>query len=234
MTLDEALAELSAVGTAQNRKIYGRHGVEDPMYGVSYAHQRRLAKAAKSAKSGVDLARQLWATGNHDARILATMVADPERLSDRELDDWVGAAENYVLSDALSGMLIKDRRAQMRMETWTEAEVEWLGRIGWNLLARIAMTDSDLPDDYFLPYLETVEREIHRRKNRVRDAMNSALIAIGLRGPALEKRALAAAAAIRKVEVDYGQTGCKTSDAARYIAKAKAHRAKQRAKKRAS
>ena len=66
-------------------------------------------------------------------------------------------------------------------------------------------------------HLATIEGEIHARKNRVRDAMNSALIAIGIRNDALEEQALAAATRIGKVEVDHGETGCKTPDAADYI-----------------
>lgn len=73
-----------------------------------------------------------------------------------------------------------------------------------------------------MPYLETIERDIHQRANRVREAMNSALIAIGMRSPALEEQALAIAAAIGKVHVDHGDTGCKTPDAAAYIHKARA------------
>ena len=74
-----------------------------------------------------------------------------------------------------------------------------------------------LPNDYFTAHLATVEAQIHTRKNRVKDAMNNALIAIGIRNGELEAAALAAAARIGKVEVDHGQTGCKTPDAADYI-----------------
>ena len=83
------------------------------------------------------------------------------------------------------------------------------------------MKHTDLPDSFFLEHLETIEREIHSRKNRVRHSMNGALIAIGLRNPKLEQRALAAAAGIGKVEVDHGETNCKTPDAAAYITKAR-------------
>jgi len=53
----------------------------------------------------------------------------------------------------------------------------------------------------------------------VRNAMNNALIAIGIRNPHLEKKAIAAAQKIGKVEVDHGETGCKTPDAIPYIQK---------------
>src|SRR5256885_16659489 len=72
--------------------------------------------------------------------------------------------------------------------------------------------------------LTKIEREIHRSKNRVRHSMNGALITIGLRDAAFEKKALAAAGRIGKVEVDHGDTACQTPDAAAYIRKTAARR----------
>jgi hypothetical protein len=86
-----------------------------------------------------------------------------------------------------------------------------------------------IPDDEFEPWLETIEAGIHGAKNRVRHAMNSALISIGGRSAALEKKAVAAAKRIGRVEVDHGDTGCKTPDAIPYIQKMRA-RAKARKK----
>ena len=91
------------------------------------------------------------------------------------------------------------------------------------------MKEQDLPDSYFVARLDTIESEIHSRKNRVRDAMNNALIAIGIRNPALEQLALAAASRIGKVAVDHGETGCKTPDATEYIQRTLARR-EQKAK----
>ena len=72
---------------------------------------------------------------------------------------------------------------QTRMEKWSKSKGEWIGRSGWQLLAHLAMNDTGLPDSYFESHLATIEKEVHTRKNRVRDAMNSALIAIGIRNP---------------------------------------------------
>ena len=83
------------------------------------------------------------------------------------------------------------------------------------------MDDDGLPDEYFERFLSTIESDLHGSPNRVRHEMNSALIAIGIRNPALEEKALAAAARIGKVKVDHGETGCKTPEAAGYIKKAK-------------
>ena len=213
----QVMEMLEGMGTEQNRKVYRRHGVREKMFGVSYANQNALRKTIGQDH---DLAFSLWATGNHDAMVLATMIADPARADSSLLEKWARDLDSYVLSDALSGYVRKTPLARKKMERWGRSRGEWIGRTGWLLLAQIAMHDQELPDSYFQSHLETIRREIHTRKNRVRDAMNNALIAIGMRNARLRTLALAAAKRIGKVEVDHGETGCKTPDAAAYIARA--------------
>lgn len=221
MNLQQTLEQLESRGTEQNRKVYRRHGVSDNMFGVSYAQQRQLAKTLKGSHP---LALELWGSGNHDARVLATMIADPAQADDALLASWADDLDSYVLTDAFSGYVGKTALAPAKAEQWRGAAGEWHGRAGWHLVSHLAMQNPDLPDAYFIDCLDTIEREIHTRKNRVRDAMNNALIAIGIRNAALEQPALAAAARIGKVEVDHGQTGCKTPDAAAYIQRTLARR----------
>ena len=218
MTKNEVVARLKTAGTAQNRKVYRRHGVLGDKYGVRYAE---LGKFTKQIKTDHDLAVQLWDTGNHDARILATMIADPAKMKAALLDSWSRDLDSYPLTDAFVVLVSKTDFAPKKMEKWAPAKSEWIAQAGWALLSHLAVKHTDLPDSFFLEHLETIEREIHSRKNRVRHSMNGALIAIGLRNPNLEQRALAAAAGIGKVEVDHGETNCKTPDAAAYIRKAR-------------
>jgi len=217
--------ELKALGTARNRKIYGRHGVGGKMYGVSYAN---LGQLQKKIKIDHDLAVRLWASGNHDARVLATMVADPEQMDSKTLEAWAGDLDNYVLTDAFSGLAARSRHAEAKLRKWSRSRKEWLGSAGWNLLAHLAMQDDALADEFFGGYLETIEGGIHQGRNRARHAMNNALIAIGIRNGRLHRQAVATAKRIGKVEVDHGQTSCKTPEAVPYMEKTLAHQRKRK------
>jgi 3-methyladenine DNA glycosylase AlkD len=221
LTANEVLNELQTMGTKQNRKVYQRHGVGENQYGVSYADLKRMVKQIKVDHA---LAQQLWTSGNHDARILATMIADPKQADAAMLDSWGRDVDCYPLGDALSGYVAKTPLARQKMELWTQSADEWIGQVGWNLLAYVAMTDKTLPDDYFERYLDRIERDLHSSKNRVRYSMNNALIGIADRNPAIAQKAIAAARRIGKVEVDHGETNCKTPDAEAYIEKMKARR----------
>lgn len=217
----QVLGELEELGTAQNRKVYARHGVHEPLFGVGYADLDELRK-----RIGVDqgLAEELWRSGNHDARVLATMVADPDHVAEETLEAWREGLDDYVLTDAFSKLVARTPFAREKTEEWTTSKHEWTGQAGWNLLAQLAMRGS-LPDDYFAPYLERIERDVHRSANRIRHSMVMALCSIGMRSGTLEKEAVAAARRIGEVEVDHGETGCRTPSPEAYIRRARERRA---------
>ena len=73
----DVMAELESLGTEQNRKIYRRHGAGDNQFGVSFANLRKLAKGLRPNNG---LADELWRTGNQDARVLATLIADSQTM----------------------------------------------------------------------------------------------------------------------------------------------------------
>ena len=221
MNLKSALRELKRRGTAQNRKVYRRHGVGENMYGVSFADLRLLAKQIKIDQ---DLAVQLWATGNHDARVLATLIADPARFDAKTLDAWSKVLSDYVITDQFAGLVARTSYWRKKAEKWHTARGEWIGRAGWDLVGQLALHEPALPDSYFEPYLIEIETGIHQQKNRVREAMNNVLIAIGVRNAALQAKALSAARTIGPVEIDHGETNCKTPNAAEYILRTVAHR----------
>jgi 3-methyladenine DNA glycosylase AlkD len=227
MNYAQVMKELEALGTAQNRKVYARHGGGENMFGVSFAN---LGKLKKQLKVDHELAEQLWASGNQDAQVLATMIADPNVLTDKQAEAWLKDLSNYGLSEMFGDLVAKSPLALKKAEKWHKSKDEWVATTGWRMIAQLAMSNSQLTDEYFDPYLELIANGIHQQKNRVRYEMNGALIAIGIRNEKLEKKAITIAKKIGKVEVDHGETGCKTPDAAEYIAKALAFGTRRRAK----
>jgi 3-methyladenine DNA glycosylase AlkD len=131
ITEQDVLRELEALGTEQTRKIYRRHGIGDDLYGVSYANLGALRKRLK-----IDhvLALQLWASGNHDARVLATMIADPKQAGEQLLTAWADDLRNPVLTDALVEFVGKTRDVRSWMERWIDSGSEWISRQGGSCL----------------------------------------------------------------------------------------------------
>lgn len=209
---------MEGLGTEQNKKIYTRHGAPERMYGLSMAH---LNKLKREIGKNHPLALQLWSTGIMDARCLATFIADPVEMGRKELAHWISQSNYYVLVDMVAQLIFKTNHAQVIMEDYIRSEDEWESRVAWKLLAFFAIEHKTLPDAYFIPYVEFIKDRIHQQKNRTREAMNLALIAMGIRNDNLEKICIEAAKTIGKVRVNHGQTSCKTPDAEKYILKSK-------------
>ena len=216
MTLEQAMAALEKLGTAQNRKTYARHGAREPMFGVSWANLGKLAKAIKCDQK---LAEQLWASGNYDARILATMVADPAKLDARTLDRWAKQIDCSPVGGALATLVARSPLAERTFRKWKNDRNDLVAEAGWDMLCGLARDDQALNDEDGAKLIQEIEQTIHSAGNRVRYAMNGALIALGGYRAKLTKPALAAAKRIGKVEVDHGDTSCQTPDAAAYIQK---------------
>jgi len=216
------LERLRALGKPATAKTYRRHGAAEPIWGVSYAD---LGKLEKQIKTDHALALSLWKAGAHEARILATKIADPARVTRAEIDAWRKDLEGYPIVGAFSDFVRRTPHARACVDRWILDRDEWTSSAGWGVLAALATHERSLPDAELAPYIDRIAAGIHGAKNRTRYAMNGALIAIGGRGGALERQALAAAKKIGRVEVDHGDTECQTPDAAAYIQKMRARAA---------
>ncbi len=217
------MAALEGAGTTQNRKVYARHGAAEPMFGVSYA---ALGKIAKPIKTDQALARQLWGSGNHDARVLALRVADPAALDEPLARRWLADVDNYILAEGLGGLCSRTPHARTLSDSWRDDPNEWPASVGWFIVTCTAEDPGVWSVEELRGLLDQMEAEIDGRPNRVRHEMNGAMIVIALREDGLRRDALAAANRIGPVKVDHGQTGCKTPDVAPYVERTLAHRAK--------
>lgn len=217
MKTAEILTTLKKLGKPPTAAIYKRHGAGDNVFGVLTSEIGKLHK-----KLGVDhaLARELWKTGNAEARILALQIADPARLTRAEADAMVKELPSRFLTGYLSTLVARSPIAEPTMRAWMKARGEFVRESGYGAFAsRLKDDPASISDAEAAKVLATIEKEIHGAANFARYAMNNALIAIGVYKPALRKQAVAAARRIGKVEVDHGETNCKTPDAAAYIEK---------------
>ena len=115
------LTELESLGTEQARKTYRRHGVGENVWGVSYSD---LGKYQKKIKTNHEIALDLWASGIHDAQILALMVADPQQADSATVDKWATTLNNYVITDAFAAYVAKTPLARQKAEEWIKSNHE--------------------------------------------------------------------------------------------------------------
>lgn len=228
MDTTAAMTQLERLGKESALKTYRRHGVTGPAFGVLYSDLYALQKQIKVDHA---LARGLWQSGNYDARILATLIADPAAFTSKELDAWQAACDDYGLNSAVATVAARTPFALRVAERWRAVKAELRSAAGWHVVGALSAPGTDASDEWLRPCLAEIRAGIHAAPNRTRYAMNSALISIGGYRAALHDEALAVAKAIGKVEVDHGDTSCKTPDAVEYIEKMMVRHSKKAAKK---
>jgi 3-methyladenine DNA glycosylase AlkD len=229
MTVDQAMQELASRASEPTRRTYLRHGVSEPLFGVRFGDLRPLARSIGRDHA---LARQLWATGNHEARLLACMIARPEDATELELDAWLADIDQYTLVDVFVSELASRVPGRLaRAERWIASHRDRTAQAGWDLLNAVALSDEEVPDATFIAQLERIAERMAGYGNWTRRAASNAITGIGLRNATLEAAARRTAARMGHVEFDPGQTSCVMPDPIAYLEKTKAHRAAQAAKR---
>lgn len=167
-----------------------------------------LREIARAHRRDHALALELWDTGIHDARILATLVEDPRLITRRQMDRWVRAADNWATTDSLAFVFDRTAFAEAKAHAWSRRRSEFVKRAAFSLMAGMAVHRKELPDEIFLRFLPAITREATDERNFVRKAVNWALRQIGKRNPRLRRAAMTEARRIQKID----------SRAARWIA----------------
>jgi 3-methyladenine DNA glycosylase AlkD len=192
MTCEEIVAELRGMESEHNREGMARFGIAtEHALGISVANLRKLARRAGKDHA---LAQQLWSTGLHEARILASIVDVPAEVTAEQMERWVRDFDSWDLCDQCCGNLFwQTPYAARKVFEWSEREREFEKRAGFALMACIAWHDKAAPDDLLLSFLPVIRRESGDKRNFVRKAVNWALRTIGKRNPALNEAAVALA-----------------------------------------
>jgi 3-methyladenine DNA glycosylase AlkD len=197
MTSKEILNELKALSNEQNRKGMTRFGINTKKaFGIPIPHLRNLAK-----HSGRDhrLALQLWKSGYHEARILASMIDEPSFVTAKQMDTWVKDFNSWDLCDQCCGNLFdKTTFAYRKAIEWSENDEEFIKRAGFSMMAALAVHNKQAEDSMFLSFFPLIKRESTDDRNFVRKAVNWALRQIGKRSIELNKKAIKAAIEISK------------------------------------
>lgn len=198
MTCAEAVDRLRALANPENVAGMARYGISTAgTLGVAMPQLRALAREIRRDHA---LARELWATGLHEARILATLVADPKLATARLFDGWIGGVDSWDVCDQLCQNLL--RYAPFAFETaqrWSRARAEFRRRAAFSLMAGLAVK-SKRPDEDFHVFFPLIVAAASDERNMVKKSVNWALRQIGKRSPELKRRAIATALEIQKQE----------------------------------
>ena len=183
---------LEASGSKRVRDGMARYAIpSDNAYGISVG---ALRQKAKSLGRNHELALALWDTGRYEARMLATFIDDPERVSSSQMDRWCRDFDNWAIVDtACFALFDRTPHAWNKVAQWAKHRDEFVKRAAFALLWSLTAHDRVSDDRPFLQALKLIERGASDDRHFVSKAVNMALRAVGKRSTALNAAAVATA-----------------------------------------
>jgi len=193
LTQLQALADPKAVAGMAKFAVGGQHTL-----GISIPTLRRIAK---EVGKNHDLARRLWASGLHEARILATMIDEPKAVTEAQMEAWVTGFDSWDLCDQCClNLFRKTQFAYQKIDQWSQREEEFVKRAAFALIATLTVHDKKAGDETFMAFLPAIKREAIDERNFVKKAVNWALRQIGKRNLSLNQAAIRTAREIQQLD----------------------------------
>ena len=206
-SVEEVLEKLKSNSRPEQLEGMARYGMAvERRLGVSIPDIRKIAKELGKDNK---LAIELWKTGIAEARIIAAMIDDPEKLTEGQMEDWVKDINSWDVCDQVCMNLFeKTPLAWQKIIDWSEREEEFVKRAAFALIACLAWHDKKSEDEKFIELFPVIMRGAVDERNFVKKAVSWALRNIGKRNLNLNKAAMNAAKEIQRLD----------SKAARWIA----------------
>jgi 3-methyladenine DNA glycosylase AlkD len=191
-TLGVVLERFRSLADSKALEGMGRFGINtEKAYGISLYTLRLLAK-----EIGRDhiLALELWNSGMHEARILASMVDEPEKVTEEQMESWVRDFDSWDVCDQVcSNLFDRTPYAYGKAVEWSSRGEEFVKRAGFVLMAALSVHDKEADDRVFEKFFSIIVGESDDERNFVRKAVNWALRQIGKRNLRLNRKAIEAA-----------------------------------------
>lgn len=188
MEVDEVIEELKLLATADHYQKLAHFGIENSKaLGVKIPLIRTLAKQIGKNHR---LALELWATEIHEARILASIIEDPNKIDEKQFDSWVFDFDSWDVCDVCAGLLSKTNFVNAKIVEYSTHSDEFVKRTSFSLMCQLAFHDKIMTNEMFFPFFDIIERESWDDRNFVRKAVNWALRQIGKRNEVLRLKAI--------------------------------------------
>src|SRR2546425_8186479 len=199
VSVESIMDELRRRGSSKRVAGMSRFGIQTGMaLGVSVPQLRDMAK---KVGTNHDLAQEIWKTRIHEARILASMIDDPTKVSENQMEEWAADFDSWDVVDGCCGNLFdKTEFAERKAREWSMREEEYVKRAGFVLMAELAVHSKEASDKTFLDFLPLIIREASDERNFVKKAVNWALRQIGKRNAVLNAAAIKTCSKIRDLD----------------------------------
>jgi len=198
MQLNQILKKLKSLSNPEAVAGMARFGINpEKTYGISIPVLRKMAK---EIGKNHNLALKLWASGIHEAKILAAMIDEPEKVTKKQMDEWIKNFDSWDVCDqCCMNLFSKTPYSWEKAKQWTNRKKEFEKRAGFVLIACLAWYEKEAPDKKFEKFFPLIKKHATDNRNFVKKAVNWSLRQIGKKNMNLNKIAIKTAKEINKI-----------------------------------
>ncbi len=162
---------------------------------------KELRKMAKEIGINHSLAIKLYKSNIHEAKKLASMIDDPKMVTELQMERWLKGFDSWDICDCCcSSLFVKTNFAYIKALEWNNRKNEYEKRAAFSLMAHLVFHDKKGKDNKFEQFFPIIIQESTDNRNFVKKAVNWALRQIGKRNVNLNKKAIAVAMKIQKID----------------------------------
>ena len=204
MTVEEIEAELLASADPKYAASMARYNLPtDNLLGV---RMKVIRGILDRIGTNHELAEQLWKNKWREAWGIGIQIADPNRIGEEFMEEWVARFDNWGTCDGFSGWLFcKTPFAWKKAYEWAERDEEFVKRAAFSIVAGLASGKDEIPDEKFVEFLEVIKAKSDDERNFVWKGVNWALREIGKRNLALNAAAIKTAEEIVEIGTRAGR-----------------------------
>jgi 3-methyladenine DNA glycosylase AlkD len=189
LNINNILKKLDSMGSKKNKSKMGLFGIKTGnALGIAIPELRAFAKETGACH---ETALLLWKTGIHEARIMASMIDEKDKVADSQMEEWVNDFDSWDICDQVCDNLFSrtDSAVKKSIE-WAGREGEFIKRAGFTMMAVLAWFRLGITDNDVEKMLSAIKKNASDRRNFVKKAVNWALRNIGKSGTRYYKQAL--------------------------------------------
>lgn len=206
MTISEFIEELKGLASEGLRKEYMKNGGSEKVLGLKYTYLQHYKKElGKNHKYAI----KLWETQIPEVQILATMLAEEDKLSSELIQQWNEDIDFYLLSDAFIGNILAPFKGSLQLANkWIHSDDEYTLRHAYTIIFMLAKENGFMKDEVFSKYLDKIGEDIENAPNRAKETMLYSILNIGRRSKKLNELAIELMMKLGgSVYIDHGSTG---------------------------
>lgn len=164
-----------------------RQGIEYKQnWGVNVVELREIARSFEPDHL---VAFKLWNKQWRETMILATMLDEPDKVNEEQMDFWTRSFENHEIAEQASANLwVKTKFAFVKAIEWSRGKKHLVRFTAIHMMGRLAIADKQAIDEMFEPFFG--ELAVVGRDPRLSAVVYRSVIAIGSRSAMLNEHAV--------------------------------------------